>query len=161
VLQSGLLGTSVNWTTAAGIRGALTAQTGLVVVETPANPTLTEVDLRAVVDACGNTPVLVDNTFATPIHQRPHQHGVALVLHSATKFLGGHGDVMGGVIACSEQQARMLRQIRFATGGIMHPLAGYLLLRGLATLPIRMEAASRSAATLADRLADHPAVSRV
>jgi methionine-gamma-lyase len=140
---------------------AVTDRTGLVVVESPANPTLTEVDLCALAEACGTAPLLVDNTFATPVLQRPLTLGASLVLHSATKYLGGHGDVMGGVIACDEEFARRLRQVRFMTGGMLHPLAGYELLRGLATLPVRVRAASATAAELARRLAEHHRVTRV
>ena len=161
LLESGLLGNSVRWVTPDEAASAITDKTGLVVVESPANPTLTEVDLRALADACGTAPLLVDNTFATPVLQRPLTLGASLVLHSATKFLGGHGDVMGGVIACSEDFARSLRQVRFVTGGMLHPLAGYELLRGLATLPVRVRAASATAAELARRLAEHPRVTRV
>ena len=162
LLESGLLGTQVTWvTTAEQVGRALRGDTGLVVVETPANPTLTETDLDALAAGCGNVPLLVDNTLATPVLQRPADHGARLVLHSATKFIGGHGDVMGGIIACDEAAARTLRQIRLATGAILHPQAGYLLLRGLATLPVRVRAASTTAADLADRLAGHPRVSVV
>lgn len=161
LLDSGLLGTEVTWTDPAGVADALRPDTGLVLVETPANPTLAETDLRAVAYSCGSVPLLVDNTFATPVLQRPAEHGARLVLHSATKYLGGHGDVMGGVIACDEELAGALRRIRFATGGVLHPLAGYLLLRGLATLPVRVRAQSAAAAELARRLAGHPAVARV
>ena len=72
-------------------------------LETPANPTLELVDIAAVTAAAGDVPVLVDNTFATPVLQNPADHGAALVLHSATKYLGGHGDVMGGVVATHER----------------------------------------------------------
>ncbi|MFE7382894.1 trans-sulfuration enzyme family protein [Streptomyces zhihengii] len=161
LLNAGLLGTEVTWTDPAGIADALRPDTGLVMVETPANPTLAEVDLRAVRHACGSVPLLVDNTFATPVLQRPAEHGARLVLHSATKYLGGHGDVMGGVVACDEEFARTLRQVRFATGGVLHPLAGYLLLRGLSTLPVRVRAASTTAADLACRLAADPRIARV
>ncbi|MEV0952355.1 aminotransferase class I/II-fold pyridoxal phosphate-dependent enzyme [Promicromonospora sp. NPDC050249] len=161
LLESGLLGNSVRWVTPDEVASAVTDRTGLVVVESPANPTLTEVDLRALADACGAAPLLVDNTFATPVLQRPLALGASLVLHSATKFLGGHGDVMGGVIACGEEFARSLRQVRFMTGGVLHPMAGYELLRGLATLPVRVRAASTTAAELARRLAEHPRVTRV
>lgn len=161
LLESGLLGNSVRWVTPDEAASAITDRTGLVVVESPANPTLGEVDLRALADACGTAPLLVDNTFATPVLQRPLTLGASLVLHSATKFLGGHGDVMGGVIACSEEFARRLRQVRFMTGGVLHPMAGYELLRGLATLPVRVRAASATAAELARRLAEHPRVTRV
>lgn len=161
LLESGLLGNTVRWVTPDEAASAITDRTGLVVVESPANPTLTEVDLRALADACGTAPLLVDNTFATPVLQRPLTLGASLVLHSATKYLGGHGDVMGGVIACSEEFARSLRQVRFMTGAMLHPMAGYELLRGLATLPVRVRAASATAAELARRLAQHPRVTRV
>ncbi|GAA2340600.1 trans-sulfuration enzyme family protein [Streptomyces violaceusniger] len=161
LLDTGLLGTEVTWVDPAGIADAIRPDTGLVMVETPANPTLAELDLRAVAHSCGTVPLLADNTFATPVLQRPAERGASLVLHSATKYLGGHGDVMGGVVACDEEFARVLRQVRFATGGVLHPLAGYLLLRGLSTLPVRMRAASATAAELARRLAGDPRVARV
>ncbi|MEV6104582.1 PLP-dependent transferase [Streptomyces sp. NPDC051940] len=161
LLNTGLLGTEVTWTDPAGVADAIRPDTGLVMVETPANPTLAEVNLRAVAHSCGEVPLLADNTFATPVLQRPVEQGARLVLHSATKYLGGHGDVMGGIVACDEEFARKLRQIRFATGGVLHPLAGYLLLRGLATLPVRVKAQSASAAVLAERLAADPRVAKV
>ncbi|MEV5770988.1 PLP-dependent transferase [Streptomyces antimycoticus] len=161
LLDAGLLGTEVTWVDPAGIAAAIRPDTGLVMVETPANPTLAEVDLRAVAHSCGTVPLLADNTFATPVLQRPAERGASAVLHSATKYLGGHGDVMGGVVACDEEFARALRQVRFATGGVLHPLAGYLLLRGLSTLPVRMRAASATAAELVRRLAADPRVARV
>ncbi|MDN3292976.1 PLP-dependent transferase [Streptomyces ficellus] len=161
LLTAGLLGTEVTWTDAAGIGDAIRPDTGLVMVETPANPTLAEVDIRAVAHACGSVPLLVDSTFATPVLQRPVEHGAQIVLHSATKYLGGHGDVLAGVVACDEEFAGKLRQVRFATGGVLHPLAGYLLLRGLSTLPVRMRAASTSAAELARRLSVDPRIARV
>ncbi|MGP3983009.1 trans-sulfuration enzyme family protein [Streptomyces sp. KR80] len=161
LLTAGLLGTEVTWVDPDGIADAIRPDTGLVMVESPANPTLVEIDLRAVAAACGDVPLLADNTFATPVLQRPAELGARIVLHSATKYLGGHGDVLGGVVGCDEEFARQLRQVRFATGGVLHPLAGYLLLRGLATLPVRMRAASASAAELAGRLAAHPRVARV
>jgi methionine-gamma-lyase len=161
VLSSGLLGTEVTWATPESLGDALRPDTGLVFVETPANPTLSEIDLAALAAACGDVPLLVDNTFATPVLQQPARHGASLVLHSATKFLGGHGDVMGGVVACGTEEAARLRQIRFATGGILHPLAAYMLLRGLSTLPLRVTAASATAAELVARLRAHPQVRAV
>lgn len=161
LLASGLLGTTVTWATPQDAAAAITDATGMVIVESPANPTLDETDLRALVEACAPVPVLVDNTFATPVLQRPLTLGAGMVLHSATKFLGGHGDVMGGVLACSEELARSLRQVRFVTGGMLHPMAGYELLRGLATLPVRVRAASATAAELARRLGEHPHVTSV
>ncbi|MGW7305488.1 trans-sulfuration enzyme family protein [Streptomyces sp. NPDC054835] len=161
LLSAGLLGTEVTWTDPAGVADAIRPDTGLVMVESPANPTLAEVDVRALAHSCGSVPLLVDNTFATPVLQRPAEQGARVVLHSATKYLGGHGDVMGGVVACDEEFARGLRQVRFATGGVLHPLAGYLLLRGLATLPVRVRAASSTAAELVRRLAADPRIARV
>ncbi|MEV5278056.1 aminotransferase class I/II-fold pyridoxal phosphate-dependent enzyme [Streptomyces sp. NPDC052811] len=161
LLTAGLLGSEVTWADPEGVAAAIRPDTALVMVESPANPTLAEVDLAALAEACGTVPLLVDNTFATPVLQRPVHSGARLVLHSATKYLGGHGDVLGGVVACDEAFARRLRQIRFATGGVLHPLAGYLLLRGLSTLPVRVRAASASAASLAARLAADPRVLRV
>ncbi|WP_128976190.1 trans-sulfuration enzyme family protein [Streptomyces roseicoloratus] len=161
LLDAGLLGTEVTWTDPAGVADALRPDTGLVMVESPANPTLAEADIRALAHACGSVPLLVDNTFATPVLQRPVELGARIVLHSATKYLGGHGDVLGGVVACDEEFARTLRQVRFATGGVLHPLAGYLLLRGLSTLPVRVRAASATAAELVRRLAADPRVERV
>ncbi|SOE16168.1 cystathionine gamma-synthase [Streptomyces sp. 2323.1] len=161
LLTAGLLGSEVTWVDPAGIADALRPDTGLVMVESPANPTLAELDLKALAHACGSVPLLADNTFATPVLQRPVEQGARLVLHSATKYLGGHGDVMGGVVACDEEFAGRLRQVRFATGGVLHPLAGYLLLRGLSTLPVRVRAASSNAAELAGRLAADPRVTRV
>ncbi|WP_370416656.1 PLP-dependent aspartate aminotransferase family protein [Streptomyces fradiae] len=161
LLNAGLLGTEVTWTDPAGVADAIRPDTGLVMVETPANPTLAEVDIRALAHSCGEVPLLVDNTFATPVLQRPAELGARIVLHSATKYLGGHGDVMGGVVACDEEFARTLRQVRFATGGVLHPLAGYLLLRGLSTLPVRVRAASATAADLVRRLAGDPRIARV
>ncbi|MFJ7152860.1 trans-sulfuration enzyme family protein [Streptomyces sp. NPDC100445] len=161
LLTAGLLGTEVTWTDPDGIARALRPETGLVLVESPANPTLAELDLRAVARACGPVPLLADNTFATPVLQRPAEQGARLVLHSATKYLGGHGDVLAGVVACDEEFAGRLRRIRFATGGVLHPLAGYLLLRGLSTLPVRVRAASANAAELVRRLTADPRVARV
>ena len=161
VLASGLLGTRVDWTSPDRIREALRPDTGLVVVETPANPTVDLVDIAAVVAQAGDVPVLVDNTFATPVLQQPAHHRAALVLHSATKFFGGHGDVMGGVVAATDEWLVRLRQVRAVTGGVLHPLAAYELHRGLQTLPLRVRAQQETAATLADRLVEHPRVVRV
>jgi cystathionine beta-lyase/cystathionine gamma-synthase len=161
VLASGILSTSVDWAAPDRIAEAIRPDTGLVVVETPANPTVDLVDLAAVVAQAGDVPVLVDNTFATPVLQQPAHHGATLVLHSATKFFGGHGDVMGGVVATTGEWAVRLRQVRAVTGALLHPLAAYELHRGLQTLPLRVRAQQESALTLAVRLAEHPRVARV
>ncbi len=161
LLATGLLGTEVTWTTADAVADAVRPDTGLVLLETPANPTLDLVDIAAVVERAGDVPVVVDNTFATPVLQRPVEHGAALVLHSATKYLGGHGDVIGGVVATTSEWAARLRRVRAVTGGLLHPLAAYLLHRGLQTLPVRVREQQRTAATLVDWLAGHPLVERV
>jgi methionine-gamma-lyase len=161
LLASGLLGLGVSWARPDRVRQSVRPETSLVLLETPQNPTLSLVDVAAVVEAAGTVPVLVDNTFATPVLQSPGRHGAALVVHSATKYLGGSGDVVGGVVAASEEWARRLRRVRILTGALMHPLAAYLLLRALPTLPLRVEAAQERARVLAARLAEHPAVTRV
>jgi methionine-gamma-lyase len=189
LLACNLLGLEVDFVAADGVAAALRPDTALVLVETPANPTCELVDIAEVVRqagrvpgagaprgcapehrtatgspsaAGGGVPVLVDNTFATPVLQRPLDHGATLVLHSATKALGGHGDVVGGVLACRDEGwLAAIRQVRLLTGGILHPLAGYLLHRGLQTLGLRVERASASASELARCLAEHPAVERV
>lgn len=161
LLASGLLGHDVTWVAPSDVTEAIRSDTRLVWVETPANPTLQLVDIAAVVEQAGDVPVAVDNTFATPVLQKPLTLGARYVIHSATKFLGGHGDVLGGVIACSEEDARPIRQIRVITGGNIHPLAGYLLHRGLQTLTLRVLAAQANAQVLASRLLDHPCVRAV
>lgn len=168
LLATGLLGTEVTWTDADGVAGAIAARreakgedTGLVIIETPANPSLELVDVRAVVEAAGEVPVLVDNTFATPALQQPLDLGAVLSLHSATKYLGGHGDVMGGVIATSTSWARLLRQVRALTGGLLHPMAAYQLHRGLQTLPVRVRAQQESAREIAAWLTEHELVEHV
>ncbi|MEV6522938.1 aminotransferase class I/II-fold pyridoxal phosphate-dependent enzyme [Longispora sp. NPDC051575] len=161
VLALGMLGTTVTWALPHEVAGAIGPDTGLVILETPGNPTLDLIDIARVVEAAGDVPVLVDNTFATPVLQRPVLHGATLVLHSATKYLGGHGDVIGGVVACSAEWAARLRSVRALTGGLLHPLAGYLLHRGLQTLPIRVRAQQDAAVKLADALTAHRAVSEV
>jgi methionine-gamma-lyase len=161
LLACGLLGLDVTWTEAEGIAQAVRPETGLVVLETPQNPTLGVVDIEEVVRAARGVPVLVDNTFATPILQNPADHGAALVLHSATKFLGGHGDVLAGVVATDGEWAARLRQVRILTGAVLHPLAAYLLHRSLQTLPLRVRAAQEGATQLAPLLSAHPVVTRV
>ncbi|SOC56305.1 trans-sulfuration enzyme family protein [Ornithinimicrobium cerasi] len=161
LLATGLLGTRVTWTDAEGVGDAVAADTGLVLVETPANPTLDLVDLRALVARAGDVPVLVDNTFATPVLQRPLELGASMVLHSVTKFLAGHGDVLGGVVATSEELASRIRPVRAITGGNLHPLSAYLAHRGLQTLPVRVGAQQDSAQVVAHWLADHADVEQV
>ena len=161
LLASGLLDVETTFCAPDEVAASLRPDTCLVVLETPANPTLELVDLSAVVAAAGDVPVLVDNTFATPVLQNPADLGAAYVLHSATKYLGGHGDAMGGVVATDAERAAGLRRVRAITGALLHPLGAYLLHRGLATLPLRVRAQQAGAEKVAGRLLSHPAVTRV
>ncbi len=161
LLASGMLGLEVTWAEADGISAAIRPDTAMVIVETPANPTLALLDLEDVVRQAGKVPVLVDNTFSTPVLQNPIKQGATLVLHSATKFLGGHGDVLAGLVATNNEWATELRKVRVITGNVLHPLAAYLLHRSLPTLPLRVRTQQAGAQILAERLAKHPAVSAV
>ncbi len=162
LLACGLLGLDVTWADGVdGITPSLRPDTGLVILETPQNPTLGQIDIEQAVAAAGGVPVLVDNTFATPVLQQPARHGATLTLQSATKFLAGHGDVVAGVVCCDSGWATQLRQVRIATGAILHPLAAYLLHRSLPTLPFRVREAQERARVLASRLDGHPLVVRV
>lgn len=161
LLASGLLGVEVTFCHESRVGAALRPDTGLVILETPANPTLELVDIAGVVAQAGEVPVLVDNTFATPVLQNPTVLGATMALHSATKYLGGHGDVVAGVIACDEETASRLRQVRAVTGGLLHPLGAYLLHRGLTTLPTRIRSQQEGAQRIAAWLVDHAAVERV
>lgn len=169
LLTSGLLGTTVSWVSPDAVYDAIRPDTGLVLLETPSNPTLSMIDIADVVAQAGEAaqrlghavPVAKVESTATPVLQNPISLGADFAVHSATKFLGGHGDAMGGVIACSEQWASRLRRVRVITGGVLHPLAGYLLHRGLQTLPTRVRAQQENAAVLAGRLSLHPSVSAV
>lgn len=173
LLTTGLVGTSVTWTdprlpVAEAVRAAMTPSTRVVLLETPANPTLDLVDIRAVAAAARSVApevvVVVDSTFATPVLQQPLTLGADLVLHSATKFIGGHGDAMGGVVAVAPGRTdwlARLRIVRALTGALLHPLGAYLLHRGLATLPLRVREQQRGATEVAAALAEHPAVADV
>jgi methionine-gamma-lyase len=161
LLASDLLGIETTFVEAHDVHAALRPETGLIMIETPQNPTTTLLDIAEIARAAGDVPVLVDNTFATPVLQRPLEHGASIVVHSATKYIGGHGDAMGGIVCCSESFARSLRGVRIATGAVLHPMAAYHLHRGLATLPLRMRAMQRTATELARRLGDHPAIAQV
>lgn len=161
LLGSPLLDVETTYCAPSDVADVVRSDTCLVVVETPANPTLELVDIAAITAAAGSAPVVVDNTFATPVLQNPAQFGAALVLHSATKFIGGHGDAIAGIVAASTPWAEALRRVRAITGGLLHPLAGYLLHRGLATLPLRVRAGQASADKLVGWAVEHPAIERV
>jgi methionine-gamma-lyase len=161
LLEGGLLGHEVTFTGPAGIAASVREDTCLVVLETPGNPTLDLVDIAQAVKDAKGVPVVVDSTFMTPVLQRPLDLGAALVLHSATKFLGGHGDVIAGVVATSLPWAERLRRVRISTGALLHPMAAFLLHRGLPTLPVRVKAAQDGARLLAERLVRHRHVAKV
>ncbi|MCC3765850.1 PLP-dependent transferase [Glycomyces sp. TRM65418] len=161
LLSTGLLGTETTFCGADEVAAAVRPDTALIVLETPANPTLELVDIRTVVEAAQGVPVLVDNTFATPVLQNPIDSGASMALHSATKYLGGHGDVVAGVIACSDESAAALRRVRAVTGGLLHPLGAYLLHRGLTTLPIRIRTQQANAQRVAAWLEAHASVDRI
>jgi cystathionine gamma-synthase len=132
----------------------------LVWLEAPSNPFLTMPDLEAA--AAHPATVLCDATAATPIHLRPLEHGADLVLHSATKYLGGHSDVLLGAVVCRDPEtAARLREFRTRTGIIAAPDAAWLLLRGLKTLELRVLRQTETAQELARRLEGHPAVETV
>jgi len=132
-------------------------------LESPTNPTLKVVDIARLAKAAKKqgTLVVVDNTFATPILQKPLELGADLVLHSATKFLGGHADALGGVICGRPDLIERIYHYREINGAVLDPMSAYLLLRGLKTLQLRVERQSASALQIASYLADHPAIEAV
>ena len=136
----------------------------LVWVESPTNPLLGIADIPAICAAAraAGAAVAVDNTFATPLLQRPLALGADYVVHSATKFIAGHSDLLAGAVVTGDEQRYADLQIRRTVlGAVLGPMEAYLALRGLRTLPVRLAKASATAATLAERLAAHPAVERV
>ncbi len=154
----------VDMTDASRIEAAITERTKLIWVETPTNPTLKLVDLQGVA-AIGRRHKLItvcDNTFASPILQRPLELGFDIVMHSATKYLGGHSDAVGGILVTNRPDlAERLRFMQNALGSILGPMDSYLVLRGIKTLAIRMERHCRNAAEIAARLEAHPKVERI
>lgn len=142
---------------------ALSRAADVVYCESVSNPTLAVSDVPRIAEAArgAGAKLLVDATFATPLHQRPLALGADLSIHSATKYLGGHSDLIGGVVSgAGEPLKRVWRWMQIA-GGCMDPHAAFLLDRGIKTLPVRMEAHERNARALAERLARHPRVERV
>ncbi|OIQ85848.1 cystathionine beta-lyase [mine drainage metagenome] len=160
LLASGLLGTEVDFVAIGDVAAAIRANTGLVIVESPANPTLDLVDIRKIASAAGAVPVMVDNTFATPVLQQPLDLGATFSVHSATKYLGGHGDAMGGTVTTSAENAILLRQVRAITGALLDPQTAYLLHRGLPTLPMRVRKQEETAQSLANWLKGQDGVKR-
>jgi cystathionine gamma-synthase len=132
-------------------------------LESPTNPTVKVVDLARLARAGheAGAVVIVDNTFATPINQNPLKLGADLVLHSATKFLGGHADALGGVICGRRELIERIYHFREINGATLHPMAAYLLLRGMKTLHLRVRQQNENALQIARFLETHPAVDRV
>jgi cystathionine gamma-synthase len=143
---------------------ALRPNTRLVVTESPTNPLNFCVDLErlaAIVKAKGRIRTLVDSTFATPINSKPLSLGIDLVLHSATKYLSGHNDVLGGVVAGPSHVISLLRDTRGIVGSVLDPHAAFLIMRGLKTLSLRVARQNQNALALAKALEQHPKVERV
>lgn len=132
-------------------------------LESPTNPTVKITDLARLAKAghAAGAIVIVDNTFATPINQNPLQLGADLVLHSATKFLGGHADALGGVICGPKNLVEQIYHYREINGATLHPMAAYLLLRGMKTLHLRLKQQNESAMKIAQFLETHPKIERV
>ena len=145
------------------IEAAVAADCRVLYLESPTNPTLKVIDLARLARAAHavGAQVVVDNTFATPINQQPLALGADLVLHSATKFLGGHADALGGVVCGKTEVIDRIYHFREITGAALDPMAAYLLLRGMKTLHLRIGRQNENALHIARYLHDHPAVTRV
>jgi cystathionine gamma-synthase len=152
----------VDQTDLAAVEQALRAETRLIWVESPTNPALNLIDIAGVVARRGDALVAVDNTFATPANQRPLELGADAVVHSTTKYLGGHSDVVGGAVITRERELyERLRFVQNAVGAIPGPFDCFLVHRGLRTLHLRMEAHARSAAAVVQLLRTVPDVQDV
>ena len=143
---------------------AIDEKTRLIFIETPANPTLKLIDIAAVASIAKRHEIVlaVDNTFSTPYYQNPIQLGADFVIHSATKYIGGHGDTVAGIVVGPAQKIKqMKKEFVRDLGGCISPFNAWLLLRGLKTLHIRMERHSENALAIAEFLSSHPKVERV
>ncbi len=146
------------------VEAAMQANTRLVYVETPTNPTMEVTDLAAVAEIAHARGALmaVDNTFLSPYLQRPLEHGADFVLHSTTKFLNGHSDSIGGVlIAAKPEHTEWFALVQKSVGAILSPFDSFLILRGIKTLPVRMDRHEQNARRIVDLLVEHPKVRRV
>jgi cystathionine gamma-synthase len=144
------------------VRAAIRPGTKLIWVETPTNPTLNEVDLQALIDLAGDVLVAVDNTFATPVNQRPLEQGAGAVVHSTTKYLGGHSDTVGGAVIVRDPALHeKVRFVQLSIGAVPGPLDCFLVHRGLRTLHLRMAAHAENARAVAGFLREQPGVSDV
>lgn len=147
----------------AAIEAALLPTTRVVLSEAPTNPYLRMIDVGGLAELCRARRVktIIDATFATPVNMRPIEHGIDLVVHSTTKYLGGHNDILGGVVIGAAPIVAAIREHLGMLGAVLDPHNAYLLLRGVKTLALRVRQQNATAARLADRLAAHPAVARV
>lgn len=146
------------------VKEAIKPNTKAIFIETPTNPLLKVTDLKAVAEIAkaNNLLLIVDNTFATPYWQNPIEHGADIVVHSATKYLGGHSDVVAGVVVVNSEQLREeLHFIQNSVGAVLGPKDSWLLIRGIKTLAIRMEEIEQNTKAIADYLRNHPKVSKV
>jgi len=162
--QLGIDLTPVDMRDLAVVRRAMRKRTKLVWIETPSNPLLKVLDIAALAEIAhtGKALAVVDNTFASPYLQNPLLHGADLVVHSTTKYIGGHSDVVGGAIVGKDDALReRLAFLQNAVGGVPGPLDAWLVLRGAKTLGVRMERHSANGQGVADWLARHPKVARV
>lgn len=150
-------------TDVASLASLIRPNTKLIMLETPVNPTLTLTDLAAVATLAKehNILTIADNTFASPLNQRPHALGIDIVVHSATKYLGGHHDLMAGAICCSNQLAERIWKMHVTLGAVLSPMDAWLLLRGLRTLSLRMERINANALALAQWLEQRPEIEQV
>ncbi len=148
----------------AALENSITEDVKAILIESPANPLMTITDLKAVADLAKKHGILtiVDNTFMTPYLQRPIELGVDIVLHSATKYLGGHSDLIAGLAVVNNKElASKLAFIQNATGGILQPFDSFLLIRGIKTLGVRLDRHVENAVKIADYLLNHAAVKKV
>lgn len=163
--SAGLSFSFVDMTDEAALRAAMTPDTRMIWVETPTNPLLSVVDLSMVSHVAREAGCIAvcDNTFATPWIQRPIDHGLDLVVHSVTKYLNGHSDMVGGLVVAADDSGLVdrLEYLQNAVGGIQGPFDAFLALRGLKTLHLRMERHSANALAIARHLEGHPRVRRV
>jgi cystathionine beta-lyase/cystathionine gamma-synthase len=162
--QLGVAMTAVDMRDLALVRRAMRKSTRIVWIESPSNPTMKVVDIAALSEIAhkGKAIAVVDNTFASPYLQNPLDHGADLVLHSTTKYIGGHSDVVGGAIVGRDEGLRTrLAFLQNAAGGVPGPLDAWLVLRGAKTLAVRMERHSANGQAVAEWLVEHPKVTRV
>jgi cystathionine gamma-synthase len=152
----------VDQTDVGAVRAAVRPNTRLVWVETPTNPLLNVVEIAAIAEIAGEALVAVDNTFATPVVQRPLELGAGAVVHSTTKYLGGHSDVVGGAVVVADPELHeAVRFVQNSVGAVPGPFDCFLVHRGIRTLAVRVAAHSANGEALSSHLREHPEVSDV